>query len=76
MVGEQCTYQECPQYDTSNKAQTSTFTSMRPDAGWGVISKPLETAGCWTNSKKEDNINVRELKAILFVVQLHMNTET
>lgn len=64
------------QHDTSNKPQTSTFTSMRPDAGWGVISKSLETAGYWTNSKKEDNINVRELKAILFVVQLHMNTET
>lgn len=48
---------------------------MRPDAGWGVISKSLETAGYWTNSKKEDNINVRELKAILFVVQLHMNTD-
>ncbi|KAG2200665.1 hypothetical protein INT47_005821 [Mucor saturninus] len=40
------------------------------DSGWGVASSIMETSGTgpW---KKEQSINVRELKTILFALQLH-----
>ncbi|OAD71791.1 hypothetical protein PHYBLDRAFT_72725 [Phycomyces blakesleeanus NRRL 1555(-)] len=41
------------------------------DSGWGVTSSMVETAGYWTDEEKEMSINVRELKMILFALQLH-----
>jgi hypothetical protein len=42
------------------------------DSVWGISLRSLQTACYWTKNKKKDNINVRELKSLLFVVQLHM----
>lgn len=42
------------------------------DSGWGEISTSVQTAGFWTRFEKEECINIRELKAILFSPQLHM----
>jgi hypothetical protein len=41
------------------------------NSGWGVYSKRIETSGFWTAAEKEHSINVRELKTILFAIQLH-----
>lgn len=41
------------------------------DVAWGVVSKELATTGYWTQEEKEYSINVRELMAILFALQLH-----
>ncbi|KAG1335721.1 hypothetical protein G6F62_006542 [Rhizopus arrhizus] len=41
------------------------------DIAWGVASPELETMGYWTNEEKGHSINVRELSAILFAIQLH-----
>lgn len=40
-------------------------------SGWGVKSKQLETWGHWSAAEKGTSINVRELKTILFAIQLH-----
>ncbi|CEI98846.1 hypothetical protein RMCBS344292_12944 [Rhizopus microsporus] len=42
------------------------------DSGWGVSSASVQTAEFWTRFEKEESINVRELKSILFALQLHM----
>ncbi|CEG70598.1 hypothetical protein RMATCC62417_06464 [Rhizopus microsporus] len=42
------------------------------DSGWGVSSTSVQTAEFWTRFEKEESINVRELKSILFALQLHM----
>lgn len=41
------------------------------DTGWGVTSAKIETAGYWSPEERELSINVRELKTILFALQLH-----
>lgn len=41
------------------------------DTGWGIHSKLMDTAGYWTLRERDDSINVRELKTILFALQLH-----
>ncbi|KAG1037478.1 hypothetical protein G6F43_012859 [Rhizopus delemar] len=41
------------------------------DTGWGVHSSMVDTAGYWNRQEREDSINVRELKTILFALQLH-----
>lgn len=41
------------------------------DIAWGVSSPEIETTGCWTDEEKTQSINVRELSAILFALQLH-----
>lgn len=41
------------------------------DTGWGVSSTMVNTHGFWTKTEKEVSINVRELKTILFALQLH-----
>lgn len=43
------------------------------DTGWGVKSETIETAGHWTPAERENSINVRELKTILFALQMHGN---
>jgi hypothetical protein len=41
------------------------------DLGWGIKSETLETSGHWTPEERSESINVRELKTILFALQLH-----
>ncbi|KAG1453448.1 hypothetical protein G6F56_007573 [Rhizopus delemar] len=41
------------------------------DSGWGITSNEVETNEFWTEIEKETSINVRELQAILFALQLH-----
>jgi hypothetical protein len=41
------------------------------DLGWGIKSETLETSGHWTPEERSQSINVRELKTILFALQLH-----
>lgn len=41
------------------------------DIGWGVSSPTIQTTGRWTPREKDHSINVRELKTILFALQLH-----
>ncbi|KAG1031758.1 hypothetical protein G6F43_013894 [Rhizopus delemar] len=41
------------------------------DTGWGVTSPHVETASHWKRQESDLSINVRELKTILFAVQLH-----
>jgi hypothetical protein len=41
------------------------------DSGWGVSSELVSTHGFWSATEKDDSINVRELKTILFAVKLH-----
>lgn len=41
------------------------------NTGWGVSSPMVTTAGFWTNEEIQQSINVRELKTILFAIQLH-----
>ncbi|KAG1495033.1 hypothetical protein G6F46_009364 [Rhizopus delemar] len=41
------------------------------DIAWGVSSPEIETTGYWTDEEKTQSINVLELSAILFALQLH-----
>lgn len=41
------------------------------DAGWGVTSQLIQTAGFWTPAEKEQSINVRELKTIYYALLIH-----
>lgn len=41
------------------------------DTGWGVTSTHVETAGHWKRQESDLSINLRELKPILFALQLH-----
>lgn len=41
------------------------------ETGWGIKSNLLTTSGYWTTREKDLSINVRELKTILFAIQLH-----
>lgn len=41
------------------------------DDGWGIHSNLIQTSGFWTPAKRGLSINVRELKAILFALQMH-----
>ncbi|KAG1455997.1 hypothetical protein G6F56_006934 [Rhizopus delemar] len=51
-----------------NQEWSSDYAS---DTGWGIHSKLMDTAGYWTLRERDDSINVRELKTILFALQLH-----
>jgi hypothetical protein len=39
---------------------------------WRVTSASVQTAGPWSAEEKEDSINVRELKTILFALQVYL----
>ncbi|KAG1044720.1 hypothetical protein G6F43_011417 [Rhizopus delemar] len=41
------------------------------DSGWGVSSKEIKRYGFWNDEDKKWSINVRELKAIKFALQMH-----
>jgi hypothetical protein len=41
------------------------------DTGWGITSKEVETHGFWSEVESGTSINARELKTILFALQLH-----
>lgn len=41
------------------------------NTGWGISSPLVTTSGFWTQEEVQQSINVRELKAILFAIQLH-----
>lgn len=41
------------------------------DTGWGVASPHVKASGFWASHEKEQSINVRELKTILFALKLH-----
>ncbi|CEG80288.1 hypothetical protein RMATCC62417_14648 [Rhizopus microsporus] len=41
------------------------------DNGWGVHSSLIQTSGFWTPAERGLSINVRELKTILFALQMH-----
>jgi hypothetical protein len=43
------------------------------DSGWGIKSSIIRTAGHWTPAESEQSINVRELRTILFALQIHAN---
>ncbi|CEG84732.1 hypothetical protein RMATCC62417_18492 [Rhizopus microsporus] len=42
------------------------------DSGWKISSASVQTAGSWSAGEKEDSINVRELKTILFALQVYL----
>jgi hypothetical protein len=41
------------------------------NTGWGISSPLVTTSGFWTQEEVQQSINVRELKTILFAIQLH-----
>lgn len=42
------------------------------NSGWGVASNHVNTAGLWKEDEQLQSINVRELRTILFALQLHV----
>lgn len=42
------------------------------DSGWEVSSASVQAAEFWSAEEKEDSINVRELKIILFALKVHL----
>jgi hypothetical protein len=41
------------------------------DSGWGLTSKTIKNHRFWTLQEKEQPINIRELKVIMFAIQAH-----
>ncbi|CEG78297.1 hypothetical protein RMATCC62417_12928 [Rhizopus microsporus] len=41
------------------------------DTGWGITSKEVETREFWSEAESDTSISARELKTILFALQLH-----
>ena len=55
---------------TRETPKATIFTDAS-DSGWGITSELLTTSGHWSTEEKETSINVRELKTILFAINLH-----
>ncbi|KAG1370665.1 hypothetical protein G6F61_011843 [Rhizopus arrhizus] len=60
-----------PIHKIDNPKPAITIHVDASDIAWGVASPELETMGYWTEEEKAQSINVRELSAIYFALQLH-----
>jgi hypothetical protein len=62
--------------DLTNMTPQATIFTDASDTGWGIKSEWVTTSGLWTPEEREESINVRELKTILFALQIHRRNAT
>jgi hypothetical protein len=62
--------------DLTNMTPQATIFTDASDTGWGIKSEWVTTSGFWTPEEREESINVRELKTILFALQIHRRNAT